>query len=157
MAWHHGARLGSYRGEDYDEKVWSYVFSGREDCDESPYTFVSHGCGHYGHPHHKTISAISQCGADVFCTQLREGLVKDADERRDAMSAAGLDVHLGMADEWDVYRINSNACSGNITAKVSDTGKISVICGGPRQRGNASNSSCCLFSAHKEVPTDEGC
>jgi beta-lactamase superfamily II metal-dependent hydrolase len=145
VAWHHGARLGFHGGEDYDEKVWRSVFGKTEvGSDRSACTLVSHGCSHYGHPHNKTIESISRCGANVICTQLRDGLVKDANERREAISAARQDIHLGMAGEWDVYRIASNACSGNITAQIRDDGEISINCEGPRQPGDAPESRCCL-------------
>jgi beta-lactamase superfamily II metal-dependent hydrolase len=147
VAWHHGARLGSRKGENYDEKVWSSVL--RREVGKSPCVLISHGCGHYGHPHEDTIRSIKNYGGTVACTQLRERSPISAADYSRAINFLGLNVFPNLAEGWDIYSEDVNACSGNIVADIGETGSVSIACEGPRQFGGPSRPPCCLFPPAK--------
>lgn len=148
VAWHHGARLGSRAGENYDEKVWASVL--RRDGGKSPCVLISHGCGRYGHPHKDTVRSIENHGGAVACTQLRERNPITVDDYWRAINSLGLNVYPNLTEGWDVYSEDVNACSGNILADVEETGDVSIHCEGPRQLGGSSRPACCLFSPPAE-------
>jgi Metallo-beta-lactamase superfamily len=145
LACHHGARLGSHGGEDYDDKVWRSVLGVGQ---PSPFVLISHGCGRYGHPHDETVHAVKRRGGLVACTQLRDRSASDAKEREELVRSLNLDDFPGDLDEWEIIDTDHNSCSGTLTAEIDDGGRLSVTAAGPRQVGSAALPACCLY-----VPT----
>jgi len=143
VAWHHGGKLGTLSGIDYDDLVWSRILRpGR------PTVLMSHDGDRrrYGHPNDRTLEFINRGNADVFCTRLKFASdVHHVDtERAFPRAKFGHALDFSVGGPTIFRRSESLVCCGDITVDVSRNA-VATSCSNPAAQHRRSNPSCCQY------------
>jgi beta-lactamase superfamily II metal-dependent hydrolase len=135
VAWHHGGKLGSHNGTDYDALVWGRVL--RRDGRVVTVSCGSHNS--YGHPHPYTIETVKRYGGEVYCTE-RTGQRLDVVDDRD--EDATLIYLLGVAKS-ELWTEDERTCCGDILIEIQATGSMEVSCSNGECDHRNSRRGCC--------------
>jgi glyoxylase-like metal-dependent hydrolase (beta-lactamase superfamily II) len=142
VAWHHGGRLGSRAGIDYDALIWSrFLHAGR------PTVVISHDGDRrrYRHPHDRTVEMLKRGNADVFCTRLRFSSettpVVDV-EHAFPRATYGHALDFGVGGPPVYRKPGAFTCCGDVTVDVSRNG-VSTSCSSVTAANRRSNPFCC--------------
>jgi beta-lactamase superfamily II metal-dependent hydrolase len=135
VAWHHGGKLGSSDGVDYDSLVWRRVLAR-----DGKVVLISCGSGNrYGHPHLETLGAIEACGGKVFCTQRFQSVDPEPPSPRDEVEKVLYRKSKGRARAED----DGGQCCGDIVVEFGPPEGITVRCSTSDSGERKSGDPCC--------------
>jgi beta-lactamase superfamily II metal-dependent hydrolase len=143
VAWHHGGRLGTRDGQDFDKLVWERVLIRKR-------KIVGISCGSsntYGHPHPDTIRNITQCGGNIYCTE-KSRRNTPSGRARGQIDSIAMQLHGVAKKVW--YQIPDEKCCGDITVEVRPDNELVVTCSSGECSTRVYGNNCCVRTSPQQ-------
>jgi hypothetical protein len=138
VAWHHGARLGSKDGTDYDSLVWRRVLAR-----EGKIVCISCGSGNrYAHPHDETLRAIKEHAGQIYCTQRKKSIDDSSVETDDSITLLRI---MSKSELW--VEDDGTQCCGDIVVEIGPPEGLAVKCSTGDCAARESRVGCCALPA----------